>query len=65
VEAQTVANVMLAMEQELEIIPVINKIDLPNADIPAVKKQVEDLLAIPMDEAIPVSAKTGEGVPDT
>ena len=64
VEAQTVANVMLAMEQELEIIPVINKSDLPNADIPAVKKQVEDLLAIPMDEAIPVSAKTGEGVPD-
>lgn len=62
VEAQTVANVMLAMEQELEIIPVINKIDLPNADLPAVKKQVEDLLAIPMDEAIPVSAKTGEGI---
>jgi GTP-binding protein LepA len=64
VEAQTVANVMLAMEQDLEIIPVINKIDLPNADIPAVKKQVEDLLAIPMEDAILVSAKTGEGVPD-
>jgi GTP-binding protein LepA len=64
VEAQTVANVMLAMEQDLEIIPVINKIDLPNADIPAVKKQVEDLLAIPMEDAIPVSAKTGEGVPE-
>ncbi len=62
VEAQTVANVMLAMEQELEIVPVINKIDLPNADLPAVKRQVEDLLAIPMDEAIPVSAKTGEGI---
>ena len=62
VEAQTVANVMLAMEQELEIIPVINKIDLPNADIPEVKKQVEELLAIPMDEAILVSAKTGEGI---
>jgi len=62
VEAQTVANVMLAMEQDLDIIPVINKIDLPNADIPAVSKQVEDLLAIPMDEAIPVSAKTGEGI---
>ncbi len=64
VEAQTVANVMLAMEQELEIIPVINKIDLPNADIPAVKKQVEDLLAIPMEDALLVSAKTGEGVPE-
>ncbi len=62
VEAQTVANVMLAMEQNLAIIPVINKIDLPNADIPAVKKQVEDLLAIPMDEALLVSAKTGVGV---
>jgi GTP-binding protein LepA len=62
VEAQTVANVMLAMEQELDIIPVINKIDLPSADIPGVKKQVEDLLAIPMDEAIPVSAKTGQGI---
>jgi GTP-binding protein LepA len=59
VEAQTVANVMLAMAQELEIIPVINKIDLPNANIEAVKKQVEDLLAIPMEDAIPVSAKTG------
>jgi GTP-binding protein LepA len=62
VEAQTVANVMLAMEQELEIIPVINKIDLPSADIPGVRKQVEELLAIPMDDAILVSAKTGEGI---
>ncbi|WFB35523.1 translation elongation factor 4 [Kiritimatiellota bacterium B12222] len=62
VEAQTVANVMLAMEQELEIIPVINKIDLPNADIPAVKRQVEELLAIPMEDAIPVSAKTGDNI---
>ncbi|MDF3129970.1 translation elongation factor 4 [Kiritimatiellaeota bacterium B1221] len=62
VEAQTVANVMLAMEEELEIIPIINKIDLPNADIPAVKRQVEELLAIPMEDAIPVSAKTGENI---
>jgi GTP-binding protein LepA len=62
VEAQTVANVMLAMEQNLTIIPVINKIDLPNANVPAVKKQVEELLAIPMDEALLVSAKTGVGV---
>jgi len=59
VEAQTVANVMLAMEQNLEIIPVINKIDLPNANVEAVKQQVEELLAIPMEDAIPVSAKTG------
>ncbi len=62
VEAQTVANVMLAMNQNLAIIPVLNKIDLPNADVPGVCKQVEDLLAIPMEEAIMVSAKTGQGV---
>jgi len=62
VEAQTVANVMLAMEQNLAIIPVLNKIDLPNANVPAVCKQVEDLLAIPMEDALMVSAKTGMGV---
>jgi GTP-binding protein LepA len=62
VEAQTVANVMLAMEQELAIIPVLNKIDLPNADVPAICKQVEDLLAIPMEDALLVSAKTGQGI---
>ncbi len=47
VEAQTVANVHLAMKQNLTIVPVINKIDLPNADIPTVRKQLEDILAIP------------------
>ncbi|MBV8353516.1 MAG: elongation factor 4 [Verrucomicrobia bacterium] len=62
VEAQTVANVHLAMKQNLAIVPVINKIDLPNADIPTVKKQLEDILAIPADEAILASAKTGVGV---
>ena len=62
VEAQTVANVMLAMEQDLAIIPVLNKIDLPNADVPAICKQVEDLLAIPMEDALLVSAKTGQGI---
>ena len=62
VEAQTVANVHLAMKQNLTIVPVINKIDLPNADIPTVKKQLEDILAIPSDEAILVSAKTGVGI---
>jgi GTP-binding protein LepA len=62
VEAQTVANVHLAMKQNLAIIPVINKIDLPNADVPAVKKQLEDILAIPSDEAVLASAKTGFGV---
>jgi GTP-binding protein LepA len=62
VEAQTVANVHLAMKQNLTIIPVINKVDLPNADIPTVKKQLEDILTISADEAILASAKTGLGV---
>ena len=62
VEAQTVANVHLALKQGLTIIPIINKIDLPNADIETVKKQLEDILAIPADEAIEASAKVGLGI---
>src|SRR5450432_611985 len=62
VEAQTVANVHLANKQGLTIIPVINKIDLPNSDIPAVKKQLEEILQIPADEAILASAKAGIGI---
>lgn len=62
VEAQTVANVHLAEQQGLKLIPVINKIDLPNADVPTVKKQLEDVLAIPADEAILASAKAGIGI---
>ena len=64
VEAQTMANIHLAHKQGLTIIPVINKIDLPNADLPTVKKQLEDLLAIPAEEAIPASAKAGIGIVD-
>ena len=64
VEAQTVANVHLASKQKLTIVPVINKVDLPNADVPTVKKQLEDILAIPADEAVLASAKTGLGVPE-
>ncbi len=64
VEAQTVANVHLALKQGLTIIPVINKIDLPNADVPTVKKQLEDILAIPSSEAIEASAKAGIGISD-
>jgi GTP-binding protein LepA len=64
VEAQTVANVHLAAKQNLAIIPVINKIDLPNADLPSVHKQLEDILTIPADEAIPASAKAGIGIHD-
>ncbi len=62
VEAQTVANVHLAMKQGLTIVPVINKIDLPNADIPSVNRQLEDILAIPAEEAIHASAKAGLGI---
>tara|TARA_Y100001934_G_scaffold47440_1_gene57386 strand:+ start:559 stop:2349 length:1791 start_codon:yes stop_codon:yes gene_type:complete len=62
VEAQTVANVHLAMKQDLEIIPVINKIDLPHADVAMVRQQLEDILAIPGDDAIAASAKEGIGI---
>lgn len=62
IEAQTVANVHLALEQGLTIVPVINKIDLPNADLPSVKKQMEEILAIPAEEAIEASAKAGIGI---
>jgi GTP-binding protein LepA len=64
VEAQTVANVHLAEKQGLKIIPVINKIDLPNADIEMAKKQLEDILAIPAEEALLASAKAGIGIGD-
>jgi len=62
VEAQTVANVHLATKQGLTIIPVINKIDLPNANVEETKRQMEDILAIPADAAILASAKTGVGI---
>ncbi|HXR46878.1 MAG TPA: translation elongation factor 4 [Candidatus Limnocylindrales bacterium] len=62
VEAQTVANVHLAMKQSLEIIPVINKIDLPHANVPQARQQLEEILAIPGETAIPASAKEGIGI---
>ncbi len=62
VEAQTVANVHLAMKQNLTIIPVINKIDLPHADVPQAKRQLEDILAIPAESALLASAKEGIGI---
>ncbi len=64
VEAQTLANVYLAMENNLDIIPIINKIDLPSADIEEAKRQIEDVIGIDASEAIAVSAKTGEGILD-
>ena len=62
VEAQTVANVHLAHKQGLTIVPIINKIDLPNADVPSVLRQLEEILAIPAEEAIQASAKLGSGI---
>ena len=62
IEAQTVANAHLALQQGLEIIPVINKIDLPSANVPAIQMQLEEVLAIPADEAILTSGKSGHGV---
>jgi GTP-binding protein LepA len=62
VEAQTVANAELAVASGLELIPVINKVDLPNADPERVISEIEDIVGIPAEDAIRVSAKTGEGV---
>ena len=62
VEAQTLANVYLAIEQNLEIIPVINKIDLPSADVERVREEIEEVLGIDASLAIPVSAKAGIGI---
>ncbi len=64
VEAQTLANLYLAMEHDLEIIPVINKIDLPSADIERVKKQIEEDLGLDPEAAILASAKEGTGIED-
>ncbi|CCY45901.1 elongation factor 4 [Firmicutes bacterium CAG:822] len=64
IEAQTLANVYLALENDLTIIPVINKIDLPNADVSKVKKELVETLGFDEEEIILTSAKTGEGVQD-
>jgi GTP-binding protein LepA len=62
VQAQTIGNLYLAMEQELEIIPVLNKIDLPAADVPRRKKELMQLIGCKEEDILAVSAKTGEGV---
>ena len=64
VQAQTVANVTLAFKENLHIIPLINKIDLPAANLELCYEQMEEVLAIPREEALLVSGKTGEGVPE-
>jgi GTP-binding protein LepA len=62
VEAQTLANVYQALDHDLEIVPVINKIDLPSADVEGVRKEIEDVIGLDASEAIPASAKEGTGI---
>ncbi len=64
IEAQTLANAYLASNMHLAIIPVINKIDLPAADVDMVRKELEDILMLPGEDAIPASAKEGIGIPE-
>lgn len=64
VEAQTISNLYQAIEQDLEIIPVLNKIDLPGADVEAAAQQIMDLIGCEREEILPVSGKTGMGVED-
>ncbi len=64
VEAQTLANVYLAIDNDHEIVPVLNKIDLPAAEPERVKQQIEDVIGLDASDAVPISAKTGQGVED-
>lgn len=64
IEAQTVANALLALNLNMTIIPVINKVDLPSANVELVRQQLEDILAIPGEDAILASAKEGKGIPE-
>ncbi len=64
IEAQTLANVYLALDNNLEILPVINKIDLPSADPERIKKEIEDVIGLPAEEAVLASAKAGIGIQD-
>ena len=64
VEAQTVANVYLAIDNNLEVVPVLNKMDLQSADAERVKEEIEEIIGIPADDAIAISAKEGKGVHD-
>jgi GTP-binding protein LepA len=64
VQAQTLANVYLAIENNLEVLPVLNKVDLPTADVESAKKEISDVIGIDASNALLISAKTGLGVPD-
>ncbi|WP_238144322.1 GTP-binding protein, partial [Streptococcus suis] len=62
IEAQTLANVYLALDNDLEILPIINKIDLPAADPERVRQEIEDVIGLDASEAVPTSAKAGIGI---
>ena len=64
IEAQTLANVYLALDHNIEVVPVINKIDLPSADVEKVIREIEEVIGIDAHDAILVSAKSGQGVPE-
>ena len=64
VEAQTLANAYLAIDNNLEILPVINKIDLPSADVPRVREEIEEIIGVPAEDSPAVSAKTGQNIRD-
>ncbi len=64
VEAQTLANVYLAIDQGLEIIPVLNKVDLPSSDLEKTKQEIEQIIGLDTSESVACSGKTGIGVPD-
>jgi GTP-binding protein LepA len=64
VEAQTLANVYQAIDQNHEIVPVLNKVDLPAADVARVKEQIEEIIGLDTANAVEISAKTGLGIPD-
>src|SRR5437588_12233084 len=62
VEAQTLANVYLALEHDLAVVPVINKIDLPSADVEETRREIEEVIGLDASKAIPTSAKEGSGI---
>lgn len=64
VQAQTLANTYLAIDDDLEILPVINKIDLPSADPEMCKNEIEEMIGLDASDAVEVSGKTGQGIPE-
>ena len=64
VQAQTLANAYLALDNDLEMLPVLNKIDLPSSDVQSTREQIADVIGLDAGDALAVSGKTGDGVPE-